>query len=226
MRTRFFNYGIIGSSGKLGSEVKSVLSSNGGASVFSYKRSGEYKIAAPQVLIDCSLPEVFDKTISFVNKFNASLVIATTGLSDAQIGILKKVSESVPVVQSYNFSVGIQVLLNLVHAAKNYVSDWDVEIEEVHHRLKKDKPSGTAKMIQNIFKDKDVNISSLRLGSVVGEHSVHFGTPGEILTIKHSAASRRIFAQGILKATRFSLQKKNGFFTFADVIYSDTEYQI
>jgi 4-hydroxy-tetrahydrodipicolinate reductase len=154
------------------------------------------------------------------------LIIATTGLSDQQLRALKKLGESVPVIQSYNFSVGIQVLIYLVDQAKNLLHNWDVEIEETHHRFKLDKPSGTSIMIKNIFKEKPVNISSLRLGNIVGDHSVHFGGLGEVITIKHSATSRRMFAQGILKAAEFSLQKEKGFFTFSDVIYSDHDFQI
>jgi len=226
MNNYFFNYGIIGSSGKLGSEVKSVLSNNGGTIVFYHNRTGHFEITKPEVLIDCSLPDAFEKTIFYADKFKIPLIIATTGLSDEQFDQLKILSESVPVIQSNNFSIGIQVLLYLVDTAKNYLPGWDIEIEEIHHRSKKDKPSGTAKTIQKVFKDNNVNISSLRLGNIIGDHSVHFATSGEILTIKHSVNSRRIFAQGILKAVRFVLRKKNGFFNFSDVIHSDIEYEI
>lgn len=221
-----FKYGIIGSSGKLGGEVNEVFSENNYQLVFTSQRGKEWNIDKPDLLVDCSFPEVLDKTISFVRQFNVPLIIATTGFSDKQLNILKELSETVPVIQSYNFSVGIQVLLNLVDQAKNLLPGWDIEIEEVHHRFKKDKLSGTAKMIQNIFKDRDVNVSALRLGNIVGDHSVHFGGLGEVLTIKHSATSRRMFAQGILKAADFSFHKKNGFFSFSDVIYSDPGFQI
>jgi len=113
-----------------------------------------------------------------------------------------------------------------VRKADEILTNWGVEIEEVHYSQKKDRPSGTATMIRSIFKEKNVNVSALRLGTVIGDHSVHFGGPGEILSIKHSAVSRRTFAQGILKAAHFVLQKKNGFYSFTDVIYSDTGFQI
>jgi 4-hydroxy-tetrahydrodipicolinate reductase len=226
MNNEKFKYGIIGSSGKLGHEVSEVFSENKGQLVFTVRRSKEWSIDKPDLLVDCSFPEVLDKTVSLVHQFNVPLVIATTGFSSHQLNVLKKLSETVPVVQSYNFSVGIQVLLYLVDQAKNILHNWDVEIEETHHRFKIDKPSGTSIMIRNIFKNKPVNISSLRLGDIVGDHSVHFGGLGEVITIKHSATSRRMFAQGILKAAEFSLQKKNGFFSFSDVIYSDSDFQI
>ena len=216
---RKFKYGLIGSSGRLGLEVKNVFSENGNELVYSYALEGESKAGKPDVLIDCSLPDVFDKTISVEKDFTVPLVIATTGLSSEQLQTLKKLGETVPVVQSYNFSVGIQILLKLVNVAHEKLPDWDVEIEETHHRFKKDKPSGTTKMIQNIFSGKEVNVSSLRLGNIAGDHIVHFGGLGEVISIKHSATSRRTFAEGILKAAEFVLVKKNGFYSFSDVIW-------
>jgi 4-hydroxy-tetrahydrodipicolinate reductase len=221
-----FKYGIIGSTGKLGRDVNTILSENGGSPVLWFNRSGEYEIGKPDLLIDCSLPEALDKTISLAYKFNVPLIVATTALNEDQLKKLKKLGETIPVIQSYNFSVGIQILLNLVDKTKDLIPDWDVEIEETHHRFKRDRPSGTAKMIRNIFKDQSVNISSLRLGTTVGEHTVYFGGLEEVLSIKHTATSRKTFAHGILKAIEFSLNKKNGFFSFADVIYSDPGFQI
>jgi len=211
-------YGIVGASGRLGSEVRNVFSENGNELVFSYSLENEWKIDTPKVIIDCSLPDVLNKTISYAREFNSPLVVATTGLSEEQLKTLKELSTTIAVVQSYNYSVGIQVLLKLVKLAKEKLPDWDVEIEETHHRFKKDKPSGTAKMIQNIFEGREINTSSLRLGNIAGDHSIHFGGLGEVLTIKHSATSRRTFAEGILKAAEFVLQQKPGFYSFTDVI--------
>ena len=211
-------YGIVGASGRLGNEVKNVFSESENELVFSYSLEGEWKTNTPKVLIDCSLPEVLDKTISYVKEFYSPLVIATTGLSKSQMQLLKELSKTVAVVQSYNYSIGVQVLLRLVKSAKEKLPDWDVEIEETHHRFKKDKPSGTAKMIQDIFEGKEINISSLRLGNIPGDHTIHFGGLGEVLTIKHHAISRRTFAEGILKAAEFVIQQKPGFYNFSDVI--------
>jgi 4-hydroxy-tetrahydrodipicolinate reductase len=214
-----FKYGLIGSSGRLGLEVKNIFSENGNELVYSYALEGESKIGKLEIIIDCSLPDVFNKTISLVKENSIPLVMATTGLSAEQIQILKDIGNSIPVVQSFNFSVGIQILLKLASIAYEKLPDWDVEIEETHHRFKKDKPSGTAKMIQNIFNEKEVNVSSLRLGNIAGDHIVHFGGLGEVISIKHSATSRRTFAEGILKAAEFVMEKKNGFYTFSDVIW-------
>jgi 4-hydroxy-tetrahydrodipicolinate reductase len=211
-------YGIIGTSGRLGSEVKNVFSENGNELVFSYSLEGESRFDTPEIIIDCSMPDVLDTTISYVRQFNVPLIIATTGLSNGQFELLKELSKSVAVVQSYNYSIGVQVLLKLVRLAKENLPDWDVEIVETHHRFKKDKPSGTAKMIKNIFEGKEINISSLRLGNIPGDHEIHFGGLGDVLTIKHHAISRRTFAEGIFKAAEFVIRQKPGLYNFTDVL--------
>ena len=212
-------YGLIGSSGRLGSEVKSIFDENNYELVFSYDVEGEKRGGKPELLIDCSLPEVFPKTLSYVSEFNSPLIIATTGLNDDNLNELKNISQKVPVVQSFNYSTGIQILLKLTELANEKTDGWDTEITETHHRFKKDKPSGTAKMIQNILKNREVNTSSLRLGNVFGEHTVSFASLGEVLTISHIATSRRTFAEGILKSAEFIRSKKNGFYSFTDVIF-------
>lgn len=212
--------GIIGYDGKLGSEVLSLFTEAGHNFVYGYSLPKEIKNEHPDILIDCSLPEVFNKTIELVNKFNTPLIIATTGLTNNNIKLLKKLSAIHPVVQSYNFSIGIQVLLKLVKQANNLIDNWDVEITETHHRFKKDKPSGTAKMIENIFDDENIKAHSLRLGNVFGDHTIAFGGLGEVLSISHKATSRRTFAEGILKSAEFIRTAPVGFYTFTDVLFN------
>jgi 4-hydroxy-tetrahydrodipicolinate reductase len=214
-------YGIIGATGRLGSEVQNVFKENNYELVFSYDIDGETRKAKPGLLIDCSLPEVFPKTTNYVNEFNVPLIVATTGLSDENIKELKRLSQKIPIVQSYNYSTGIQILLKLVQLANEKTKDWDIEISETHHRFKKDKPSGTAKMIKSIFKDRDVNTSSFRLGNVFGEHNVSFASLGEVLSIKHSATSRRTFAEGILKSAEFIMGQSPGLYSFTEVVFNE-----
>jgi len=210
-------YGIVGSSGKMGKEIIAIMKENGNELVFKFDIDGESYSEKPEVLIDFSLPAVLEKTIEYALKFKSPLIIGTTGLNDVQIKKIHELSETIPIVQSYNFSVGIQMLIQCANLLKEKLTDWDIEISETHHRFKKDKPSGTAIMIKNAL-EKEVNISSLRLGNVVGEHSVSFGGLGETLTITHSAISRRTLAEGVLKAVQFILNKKNGFYTIKDVL--------
>ena len=201
-------YGLVGASGKLGKEVVSVFTEHNNELVFSFDIQGEWKQSNPEILIDCSLPEAFDKMMTFAKDFNVPVIVATTGLSENNITQLKNYSLNKPVVQSYNFSVGIQILLELTKSAYKKLPNWDIEISETHHRFKKDKPSGTAKMIQNIFRDREVNTTSHRLGNVPGDHTVSFAGLGEVISIQHRALSRRTFAEGILKSAEFVLKKE------------------
>lgn len=212
-------YGLIGETGRLGSEVKSIFSENDEELVFTYSLDGESISKKPEIIIDCSLPDVFATTVKHVKEFGVPLIIATTGLNTGHINELYKLAKRVPVIQSYNFSVGIQILLKLTEEVNNLVPDWDVEVTETHHRFKKDKPSGTAKMIEKIFGDRIINTSSLRLGNIPGDHVVNFGGLGEVLSVSHRAISRRTFAEGIYRSAQFALNVKPGFYTFTDVIF-------
>jgi 4-hydroxy-tetrahydrodipicolinate reductase len=145
--------------------------------------------------------------------------MATTGLKETDIKKLRELSNKIPVVQSFNFSVGVQVLLKLTEVTNEILKDWDIEISETHHRFKKDKPSGTALMIKNKLGSKPIPISSLRLGNIAGDHTVTFGGLGETISITHHAISRRTFAEGILKSAEFVINKEKGFYSFTEVVF-------
>ncbi len=210
-------YGIIGASGKMGKEIRGVFDEAGHTCVYTYDIEGEMHRDTPEVIIDFSLPVVFPKTIEVIKKFKCALIMGTTGLNAEQLSQIQELGKEVPVVQSFNYSIGIQLLLQCIEKVKGQVEDWDVEITETHHRFKKDKPSGTAIMMKQAL-GQDVPVSSLRLGGVAGEHNIYFSGLGETLTLSHTALSRRTFAEGALKAAQFVENKKNGFFTFRDVM--------
>jgi len=210
---------VVGNKGRLGAEVVNVFNEKGHRLVYELDIDGENVKDTPQILIDCSLPAAFENTLKTAERFNSSLIVATTGLKEEDIEKLKTLSSKIPVVQSFNFSIGIQVLLKLTETADNILKEWDIEISETHHRFKKDKPSGTALMIKNKLGSKPVPISSLRLGNVAGDHTITFGGLGETISITHHAISRRTFAEGILKSAEFLLTKKNGFYSFTEVIF-------
>ncbi|HED08761.1 MAG TPA: 4-hydroxy-tetrahydrodipicolinate reductase [Ignavibacteria bacterium] len=212
------DYGIFGFSGRLGGEVVTLLNENGYKMVYGRDENEEINDGSPSFLIDCSLAVGFDTNLEIAEKFSVPLIVAATGLTDDQMQMLKLLSEKIPIVQSNNFSYGIQVMLNLIKNAEEKLKDWDIEITETHHRFKKDKPSGTAKLLKNALKKENINISSLRLGNVFGEHTVEFGGLGEVISITHSATSRRTFAEGILKSAQFIVNKQNGFYSFSDVV--------
>jgi 4-hydroxy-tetrahydrodipicolinate reductase len=211
-------YGLIGTSGRMGKEVKTLMDEYGNTLVFSFDIDGEWQKDDPEVLIDFSSPDAFDKSTGYAAKFKIPLVNGTTGLKDEHIDKLRKLAENIPVVQSFNFSLGIQMLLKCTEILKEKLPDWDTEVSETHHRFKKDKPSGTALMIRDVI-GKEINISSLRLGNVAGEHTVYFGGLGEIISVKHTALSRRAFAEGAVKSAYFLLDKSKGFYSIKDVLF-------
>ncbi len=210
-------YGLIGASGRVGKEISAVFQEAGHQLVFTYDVEGETQTGKPEVIVDFSLPAAFAKTMAYVSKFKVPLVIGTTGLSDEQIIELKELSTLVPVVQSYNFSLGIQMMLRCIETVKQQLHNWDVEITETHHRFKKDKPSGTAIMMKTSL-GKDAPIASLRLGNVPGIHTITFASLGETLSIEHSATSRRTFAEGVLLSAEFTIGKQPGFYSFREVV--------
>ena len=212
-------YGIIGPSGRMGKEIKSLMDEYGNTLVFTFDIDGEWQEDTPRVIIDFSSPAAFDKGVDYALKFKAALVNGTTGLKEEHINKLKSISKEIPVVQSFNFSLGIQMLLKCAELLKEKLPDWDMEVSETHHRFKKDKPSGTALMIKDVL-GKDIDISSLRLGNVAGEHTVYFGGLGEVISVKHTALSRRTFAEGAVKSAYFLLDKSKGFYTIKDVLFN------
>lgn len=218
------DYGVVGYNGRLGKEVIDLFDELNHNFVYRKSIEKEEMKKLPQVLIDCSLPDALNENLNFAYNNKIPLVLASTGLTDEQLKEIQKISAHIPIVQSYNFSIGIQVLLKLTNEAKQYLQDWDIEISETHHRFKKDKPSGTAKMIQQLF-ENEINTTSLRLGNVSGDHTISFGGLGEVLSINHRALSRRTFAEGILKSAEFLLKAKNGLYSFKEVLFG-TEKQI
>ncbi len=212
-------YGLIGSLGRMGKEIASVFSEAEHELVMSYDVDGENFSDTPEVIVDFSLPAAYASTIAYVQQYNVPLVLGTTGLNEEDFAVLKELSKKVAVVQSYNFSLGVQMMLRCIETVKGHLKNWDVEMTETHHRFKKDKPSGTAIMMKNAL-GKEAPISSLRLGNIAGIHNITFASLGETLTIEHSATSRRTFAEGVLLSAQFCIGKAPGIYTFKDVIDS------
>ena len=152
------------------------------------------------------------------------LVIGTTGQSKEQRGIIEETAQSLPIVFASNFSIGVNVLFWLTRkAAEQLGSDFDAEIVETHHKMKKDAPSGTAKTLVEVLKaakktQAEIPIQSIREGDVVGEHTVIFKGPAERLELTHRAASREIFARGALFAAKWIIGKPAGLYSMQDVL--------
>ena len=191
------------------------------------------------VIIDFSHPSVIKNLTDYAVKKKIPLVISTTGLNDEQKGYLKKASETIPVFHSGNMSLGINLLIDLVKsAAKILYPNFDIEIIEKHHNQKIDAPSGTALMIADSLNDtlnddmaytydrhsqrkkrevNEIGIHSIRGGTIVGEHEVIFAGNDEVVSIKHQANSKEIFATGSIKAAYFIKDKAPGIYTMDDL---------
>lgn len=191
------------------------------------------------VIIDFSVAAALPQSVKYALEHKTPLLVGTTGLTENDHALLDEASRTIPVFQSGNMSLGINLLMKLARdAAVALGSSFDTEIIEAHHRRKLDSPSGTAEMLANVLahiKDGETNfvygrhvrdtrrtaseigIHSVRGGTVVGEHEVLFLGPDETVTIKHSAGSKRIFAAGALRAAAFLVTQKPGRYNMQDV---------
>jgi 4-hydroxy-tetrahydrodipicolinate reductase len=175
------------------------------------------------VAIDFSNADAIGEICRAAEQARQPLVIGTTGHSSTQRELIEKTARALPIVFASNFSVGVNALFALTRKSAEIVRDFDVEIIETHHKMKKDAPSGTAKTLAEILKtsrnaDDQIPIQSIREGEVVGEHSVIFSGPGERLELTHRAASREIFARGALRAAQWVLGKPPGLYSMQDVL--------
>lgn len=194
----------------------------------------------PDVIIDFSHPSALDELLSYCKMKNVPIVIATTGYTEEQIEKIKAASQQVPIFFTFNMSLGINLLIDLAkRAAAVLGTQYDVEIVEKHHNLKKDAPSGTALMIaeainevygnekkyvydrHNVRKPREkeeIGISSIRGGTIVGEHEVIFAGHDEVITLTHSAQSKEVFAAGAINAAIFLKDKQPGLYEMSDLV--------
>jgi len=179
--------------------------------------TGIFRHGEPEVIVDFSNREVLKTTIELAAQFGAGVVIGTTALSQSDFATLKTLSQKVPVVQSYNFSTGINILKMILREFSPLLEGFEAEVIETHHSGKKDAPSGTALMLKDAT-GRDLPIHSLRVGGVPGDHSIVFANEGEVIEITHRAISRKVFAIGALTAARFCLEHEKGFYSFEEVI--------
>ncbi|PYI60966.1 MAG: 4-hydroxy-tetrahydrodipicolinate reductase, partial [Verrucomicrobia bacterium] len=184
----------------------------------------EPAIKSCDVAIDFSNPDAITEICRAVLQHGKSLVIGTTGHSQKQRQLIEDAARSLPIVLASNFSVGVNVLFWLTRKAAELIGqEFNPEIIETHHKMKKDAPSGTAKTLAEILKgarknQDEIPIQSIREGEIVGEHTVIFTGPGERLELTHRAASREIFARGALRAADWIMGKPPGLYSMQDVL--------
>ena len=198
-------------------------------------------IADASTTVDFSTAEAMVAHCRLAALAGKGFITGVTGLSAAQTNALEEYAQQIPIVHAPNFSVGVSMLCTLAaEAASRLGPDYDVEVIETHHRMKKDSPSGTAARLVDILrastgrakvthgregvvgeKPKDeIGVSSIRTGGVVGEHTVVFGCAGERLELTHKAESRAAFATGVVAAIRFLKGRAPGFYSIEDVLAS------
>lgn len=196
------------------------------------------------VLIDFSTPEgtVFRAKES-ADK-GVALIIGTTGMNKEQLSVVDEAAKKVPVIHAANYSLGVNLLVKVAaEVAKALGEDFDIEITEAHHNKKEDAPSGTALALAKSICDStnrdldsdlvhgrsgrpgartknEIGMHAIRMGSVVGDHTVHFGSECEIVELSHRAQTRDVFVAGALRAASWLAGKKPGMYSMNDVLFS------
>ena len=195
-----------------------------------------------QVFLDFTAPESAIANLEKAAQNSLAAVIGTTGLSSDHLKRAEAMASQVPCVISPNMSVGVNLLFKILAQVATVLGDeYDVEIYEAHHRLKKDAPSGTALQMARVIaealgrnldlvgvygrrgmvgerKKEEIGIHTIRAGDIVGEHTVVFGGLGERVELVHRASSRDTFARGALRAARWVIQQKPGLYDMLDVL--------
>lgn len=231
--------GIAGAAGRMGRRIFELASSDKdfevtlalekkGTPVIG-KDLGRLKISSSpdglflvDVFVDFTTPEAVADNLTYVARYKKALVLGTTGLTEEQLGKVEEISKIVPVVFSPNMSIGVNVLFSMLpEIAKRLGPDYSIEIIEAHHKAKKDAPSGTAKKMAEILAHstgKQMPVHAIRLGDIVGDHTVIFCGNSERIEIKHQAHSRDLFALGALKAAKWVINKPAGLYSMQDVL--------
>lgn len=191
------------------------------------------------VVIDFSSPACLDGLLRFCVKNNVPAVIATTGYSKEQLAAIDNCSQKTAIFRTANFSVGVNLLVKLVKEAALFLGEnFDIEIVEKHHNKKVDAPSGTALMLADSANEafggekefvngrsgavgkrgKEIGLHAVRGGTIVGEHEVMFCGEDEIITLSHSARSKKVFAAGAIKAAKWLAGKPAGLYNMSDLL--------
>ena len=191
------------------------------------------------VIIDFSSPAALDGELEYAKAHNVPVVLASTGYTAEQLEKIEQASNQVAVFKTANFSLGVNLLVGLVKKAAEVLGEnFDIEIVERHHNRKVDAPSGTALMLADAINDtlaekreyvegrsgivgrrgNEIGIHAVRGGTIVGEHEVMFAGEDEIVTLSHSARSKRVFAAGAIRAAKWMAGKPAGMYDMNDVL--------
>ncbi|MDB0038733.1 4-hydroxy-tetrahydrodipicolinate reductase [Candidatus Pelagibacter sp.] len=194
------------------------------------------------IIIDFTIPKCTIEVLKIASKLKKRVVIGTTGFTQKEDKIIKKYSKKIPILKAGNMSLGVNLLMYLTEIASKSLGDnYLSKIFEIHHKHKKDYPSGTALMLGKGIadgKDKDlynlmgkkflnkknfpygkkINFNSLRKGEIIGEHEVTFSSGKEIITLNHEAFDRTLYSDGALTAAKWLMKKKPGLYSMRDLL--------
>ena len=194
------------------------------------------------VIIDFTVPNCTLEILKIASKMKKKVVIGTTGFTRSQESQIKKFSKKIPILKAGNMSLGVNLLMYLTEIASKSLNDeYLSKIFEVHHKHKKDYPSGTALMLgkgiadgkgKNLYSligkkylnkksfpyGKKINFNSFRKGEIIGEHEVKFSSGKEIITLNHEAFDRALYSDGALTAAKWLMKKKPGLYSMRDLL--------
>ena len=206
------------------------------------QKNSEKAFKDVDVIIDFTNPECTLEMLKIVTKLKKKVVIGTTGFNRNQENLIKKYSKKIPILKAGNMSLGINLLMYLTEIASNSLGNTFLsKVFEIHHKHKKDYPSGTALMLgkgiafgkkKNFYSllgkkflnkktfpyGKKINFNSLRKGEIIGEHEVKFSSGKEIITLNHEAFDRALYSEGALTAAKWLKNKKNGLYSMRDLM--------
>ncbi len=237
-------FGIIGSAGRMGQAIAVALEES------DHTLAGGVDADEPagalagncDALVDFSSPAALSDNLRAARGSNIPILIGTTGLEQSEFDAIAEASDHIPVLQTGNTSLGVTLLAHLVReAAARLGPDWDIEVLEMHHRMKVDAPSGTAKLLGEAAasgrginladhrdavrdghtgarREGDIGFASLRGGTVAGDHSVILAGAEERITLSHSAENRMIFAHGAVRGCEWLIGREPGRYTMDDVL--------
>ena len=204
--------------------------------------NNEIAFEKTDIIIDFTIPKCTIEVLKIASKLNKRVVIGTTGFTQKEDKIIKKYSKKIPILKAGNMSLGVNLLMYLTEIASKSLGDnYLSKIFEIHHKHKKDYPSGTALMLgkgiadgknkdlfnligkkflnkKNFPYGKKINFNSIRKGEIIGEHEVKFSSGKEIITLNHEAFDRTLYSDGALTAAKWLMQKKSGLYSMRDLL--------
>lgn len=240
---------VSGSSGMVGRTVLEVIAGDPRFELAGQacRRSFFEADAEADAMVDFSHTALLERTLAHSVRHRIPLVIGTTGIDEALDERIQRASETIPICQDANFSLGVNLLKRLASlAAATLGSDFDIEISEAHHRRKLDAPSGTALALGRAVADQlgldveesrvtdrtphriprgrqEIGYQVLRGGDIVGDHTIHFLGDGERLELTHRAQDRSVFARGALRAALALCERPPGRVSFGDLVLPDDD---